>query len=218
MMWLLDLLGRIPSAFWGVVAGSVFTLTAVILTNRANDRRARAQFQHDQDLRTKERELVLKKDIYLSATEAISAGLRAVAALSNLDLAYDQLMQPYVDKSTAIAKVHIIGNEETLKAVATISSELQGTFMRLIIKRIPLTQMKQRIIIPSQQIANFEKERDRILELIKDHNIEGSPDQRRFKVLQGNFEFNQKHVLEGIKERNKLESTLRREQLSYAEE
>jgi len=152
LMWLLDLLERIPSAFWGVVAGSVFTLTAVILTNRANDRRARAQFQQDQGLRTKERELALKKDIYLSGTEAISAGLRAVAALSNLDLAYDQLMQPYIDKSSAIAKVHIIGNEETLQAVATISSELQGAFMRLIIKRIPLTQMKQHIITTNNKL------------------------------------------------------------------
>jgi hypothetical protein len=146
MMWLieraLDALQKIPASFWGIIIGSMLTLSGVILTNRASDRRARAQFLHDQTLHQRERELGLRKEIYLAATEALSAGLRAVPSLANLDLSYDQIVQPYVEKGAVIAKVHIIATEETLTAVAAISSALQGEMIRLTAKRIPLMHMK----------------------------------------------------------------------------
>jgi hypothetical protein len=213
-----NLFQSIPATFWGVVTGSALTLGGIILTNRANDRRARAQFQHEQNLRTKERELTLKKEIYLSAVETVSAGLKAVATFANLDVSYDQLIQPYADKSAEIGKVHVIGNDETLNAIATISSELNGAILRLAIKRIPLAQMKQQIVILAEQLAPYEKEQARILQLMTEHNIEGNPDQRRFDVLKGNFDFNHKQILEHTARINNMHAVLQQQQITYANE
>ena len=39
LQFLAQLLDKIPAAFWGIVVGSLFTLSGIFFTNRANDRR-----------------------------------------------------------------------------------------------------------------------------------------------------------------------------------
>jgi hypothetical protein len=51
-----------------------------------------------------------------------------------------------------------------------------------------------------------------------EHNVEGNPDQRRFHVLQSNFDFNHKRHLDTIKQRDNLNVALAKEQLAYVEE
>ena len=63
---------------------------------------------------------------------------------------------------------------------------------------------RNELSLVDNQIAQFGKERDRILEMIKQHNIEGVVDQRRWQVLQGNFEFEQKRVNDGLAHRAEL--------------
>ena len=41
LLSIIDLLNKIPATFWGVVVGSLFTLSGIYLTNRAGDRRLR---------------------------------------------------------------------------------------------------------------------------------------------------------------------------------
>jgi len=64
---LLALIERIPATFWGVVIGSFFSLGGIVIANRANDRRLREQLKHDREMRNRDRELSLRKDVYLSA-------------------------------------------------------------------------------------------------------------------------------------------------------
>lgn len=85
------------------------------LTNHANDRRLKRQLDHDRDMRSRERELSLRKDIYLAAAEAISAGLIAIGRFANLDIPHEKLTEAYLDKSPSIAKVHVIAKEQTAK-------------------------------------------------------------------------------------------------------
>jgi len=62
-----------------VLAGSFFSLGGVWLSNRNSARNLKAQLDHDRDIRAKEREMSMRKDIYLAAPEAIAAGYYAVA-------------------------------------------------------------------------------------------------------------------------------------------
>ena len=61
------LLGDIPATFWGVVVGSLFTLTGIYFTNRASDRRLRVQLQNDRELKNREREMTFRKDTYAAS-------------------------------------------------------------------------------------------------------------------------------------------------------
>ena len=61
----------------------------------------------------------------------------------NLELSAEQIGQRFGEKSSALAMVHVIANEQTLKEVATITSELNGAFLSMVAKRLPLSQLKE---------------------------------------------------------------------------
>ncbi len=120
LFWIIN---SIPPSFWGIVIGSLFSLGGIMITNRANDRRLRAQLEQDRDLKHREREMSLRKDVYLSAAETIWAGLSAIGRFSNLDIPHDKVIEAYSEKSYVIAKIHIIAKDETLKAVVAVINE-----------------------------------------------------------------------------------------------
>lgn len=208
----------IPAAFWGIVVGSFFTLGGVFLTNRANDRRLKAQLDHDRILKNRERELSLRKDIYLAATEAVAAGLSATARFADLSIPHDKLIERYIEKSSAIAKVHVIAREDTIKALANLISELGATYLRLIVKRYPLIAQRQRLELILGQVNSFGKERDRMLELIKQFNIDGTNDKRRWEVIQNAFDFEQNRIAKALEEHKAISEDLRVKQLQYLRE
>ena len=127
----LQMLDAIPASFWGVVVGSFFSIGGVALTNRASDRRLRAQFEHERKLKTKDREMALRKEVYLAAAEAIAAGLNAIVRFANLDLSNDQITAPYVEKAPAISKIHVIAQAETVKALSNFTGPLDSLFLTL---------------------------------------------------------------------------------------
>lgn len=222
MIVLLDLwdsiINKTPAAFWGIVFGSLFSFVIVLYTTRANDRRLRAQFVHDREIRAHDRDLSLRKDVYLAATEAISAALLAVNRFADLELSFEEISASYIDKSPAVAKVQIIAKEDTAKAVATFNSELMSVFMRLTAKRIPLVAQKQELRILSDQMKLFGAERDRMLELKRQYNLEGSSDQRRWNVIDSNFEFERKRVEVALEKHNQIASELLKVQFHYMKE
>ena len=180
---------RLPGTFWGVIIDSFFSLGGVVLTNLANDRRLRAQLDHDRQIKDRDRELSLRKDVYLAAAEAISAGFVAVARFANLDVPHEQITASYMEKSPSIAKVHVIAKGDTIKAVATFAGELAAVYLRLLARRVPLVARKEQVALLGQQIASFGNERDRLVDLLKHHNLEGSADQRRQGIIERNFLF-----------------------------
>jgi len=215
---LLGLAEKIPATFWGVVIGSFFSLGGVVLTNRAHDRRLRAQLAHDRDLRSRERELSLRKDVYLVAAEAISAGLTTIGRFADLDLPHDKLTDAYIEKSPSIAKVHVIAKEETARAIANFAGELGAAYLRLFAKRYPLVADKAKLEFLRKQMDDSGRECDRMLELMKQFNLDGAADQRRWDLIQRNFGFEQDRIAETLKQHDELAANLCTRQLEYMKE
>jgi len=90
--------------------------------------------------------------------------------------------------------------------------------LELLGKRLPLINKKQRIAIIDESVENEGKEREKMLELMRQHNIEGNTDQRRFEALQGNFDFHQKRVREMLDERAVLQRELAIAHMVFLEE
>jgi hypothetical protein len=212
---LVSLVGSIPSTFWGVVIGAFFALGGVHLTNRASDRRLKLQLEHDRTLKNVERELALRKDIYLAAAEAISEGLRTVLRFPDLLVSNRDLMDRYAEKAASVAKIHVVAKEETVNALSVFMSELEAAFLRLWVKRYPLMAQKERIDTLARQADEFGGTRDQMVELMRQHNIDGSNDPRRIQVLQGNFDFEQKRVAKSIEEQQALGKDLATKAISY---
>lgn len=217
-MDLLALLEKIPATFWGVVIGSFFSLGGVVLANHASDRRLQAQLDHDHKLKNRERELSLRKDVYLAAAEAVTAGFNAVGRFPDLNIPYEKLTEHYQDKASSIAKINVIAKEETVRTFVRFTNELASTFLRLVVKRYPLTAHQQRITILQDQLKHFGSARDRMVELMEQYNLDGTVDQHRWDQIQKKFDFEQGRVKKAIEESSALAKELYIKQLEYMRE
>lgn len=215
MNTIVQLFDAIPATFWGVVVGSFFSIASVAIANRASEKRLRAQFKHERESKTKDREMALRKEVFLSAAEAVTAGMDSIGRFADLDVPNDQVTQPYVEKSLAISKMHVIGRTETIILLGEFTSRLEALYMELYVRRYELMNEKDSIALIDNHIAQFGKERDRILEMIKQYNFEGAVDQRRWKVLQANFEIERNRINDGLTQRARLAATLQAKRLEF---
>lgn len=187
--YIMAFLGKVPGTFWGVVLGSLLSLAGVHLSNRAAERRQSSQLDHDREMRRQERDLSLRKDVYLAAADAMQSAVVFIGKLSNPNISLEEQSKAYFEKIPALAKVQIIGKTETIKAVLEFSSALSVSGLQLMSKRLPLDIAKNRLELLNIKATGFEKERDRWLEEMKKYNVAGKPDDRLWTSLKSNFDF-----------------------------
>ena len=208
----------IPATFWGVVAGSFFSLGGVALTNRASNKRLIAQFAHERTARTADREFALRQKIYLDAIEAAFAGMACLSKFVDPDTKDSEIMRPYVEKGPAIARTQIIANESTARAITALTTELNSAVFKLSTRRIRLTVLKEQINATDNLIQRFEKNRDEMLALMTQYNLEGRQDPKRWQTIDGNFQFERKRIDEHIEQKKRLMLTRANLQLEMTSE
>lgn len=209
---------NVPATFWGVLAGSLFTLIGVALTNHANFKRLERQLEHDRGLKADERKLNLKKDVYLPAAEAISAGLMAIGRLADLRIPQDKLLSDWIEKSPAIAKAQLVADEATTEAIARFNAELGATMFRLLAIRLPLTTRLQSADSLMQQVSRHSTENDRMLELSKEMNLSGTHDEQRQTTIDSYFQFNQQRITELLAQHNGQTQALFSDQMQFSKD
>lgn len=195
---------KIPASFWGVVTGSFFSMGGVVLSNRANDRRLRQQLLHDRESKNHEREMSLRKDIYLTAVEAIATGIYSLGSFANLNIPDEKITSAFTEKSPSITKIHVIAQKDTSKAVVKLVSELGAAYLRLIARRIPLFAEQKRINFHKEQLDIYRLEQNRMLELMKQYNLSGDYDHRKWDILEKNYNFEGERIDATIKEHDSL--------------
>lgn len=203
--------------FLGVVIAATAAFIGVFVTHRGHEKRFSRQLGHDKEVKRIEREMALRKEIFLDAAEAIVAGIGAVARFADLKVPHDELTKEFNEKRSAIAKVHIIAREETVYAVSAFMDELSATLIRLSLARQPLIQMQSRLKILEDQIQEFGKEKDRLVELMKQLNFEGNTEQHRWDFVKNTFEFEDKRANEANQEHQSLTLNLRTVHLNFLE-
>jgi archaellum component FlaC len=161
-MNLITLIESIPPAFYGVLIGSLLTIIGVTLTNISNTKRLRIQHEHEVALRNKERDLNMRREVYMDAMEAISAGITAISRFSELSETPEALMQSYSSLSSKLGKVTIVGQNETIEALANFQLDVNGAFLRMSAKR----EKFDAILRHSQAIeAEIEKLKERLTQM-----------------------------------------------------
>jgi len=134
-MTIISFIENIPPAFYGVLIGSMLTIIGVVLTNLSNTNQLRLQYEHERQLQNKERDLNMRREIYMDAMEGISAGITAVSRFAELNETPEALMKSFTSLSANVCKVTIVGQNETIEALANFQLELNGAFLRVSAKR-----------------------------------------------------------------------------------
>lgn len=154
-MNLTELIQSVQPTVWGFVIGAIITMLGVVISNAAHARRQREQHSHERELEAVERDLSLRREVYLAAIEALSAAMVAVGRFGDFNVPYQELMHSYTSRAPAIAKVNIVGKKQTIVAVNNVVQELTATFLRLISKRQRLDMVQQRLVAIDQQLASL---------------------------------------------------------------
>jgi len=212
---MIELIERIPATFWGVIVGGIFPLAGVWLTNYASEKRLLAQFTHDRGLKAIEREMTLKKEVYLSAAEAVSTGIMVLGNFANFEMHDEAVVKPYTEKSSAIAKVHVIGSLDTIKVMNVFVSELSSMFLILFTERAKISKDKIERDIVLRNIEYYSKLREGTLEMMKQSNLEAVPNQSRWSVLQNNYEFEAGYIEKAVAEHGVLNKQFCQKQIVF---
>lgn len=202
----------------GAILAATIALIGVFVTHRGNEKRFSKQLEHDRQQKRVDREMDLRKAVYLGAAEAIDAGLVVLSNYANLEKTPEELFREFSGKRSALSKIHLIAKEQTVTAVLAFSTEFADEVKRLSLLRNPLTQIQARIRMLGDHIQIFGKERDRMVDLMKQLNFEGNQDQRRWAFVRHTFEFEKKRVDDAIAEQLALDAKFRNDWAIFASE
>ena len=98
------------------MAGAAVAFVTAWLNNRAQDRRQRQQLEHEAQQRRTDREMSLRREIYLEAVAAIGKMQDYIASYARQDLTESEKLAKLQGATSALNKVQIAGTNTTIEA------------------------------------------------------------------------------------------------------
>lgn len=188
----LYMINQIPAVVWAAVIASLLTLVSVFFTNRNARIQQLASLKHDAAQRDREREMSLRREVYLRVAEAISKSQNLLVRLPDLNISDQELNAEFRQDSAFIAKIQVVGTNATVQAVSMLLQKLATAYMELSLQRFRLIERKNKITLMTNFIDKSLKEVDRYIELMKQLNLGGNADPRVWQVVTDNLEFERK--------------------------
>ncbi len=196
------------SGIIGALIGSLSSLAGVFSTNRGNNKRLREQLEYDRRIKREERELTLRKEVYLANAEAISSGLDAIYRFADLEIPNDAVAELFIQRSSSIGKSYLIANDETLRAIMNFIGELNSTYYGLWVKRDPLMKKKMLLTSLNEQIRRCDAEMSQLVEVVKRFSLAGEKDHDRWKWVTDSFDLQNKLRADLVKKFNVIANEL----------
>lgn len=200
---LINILALIPAPVWNVAAALV-AFTGVIITIWVQGVRFTKQLKHDRALRDREREMMLRKDVYLALSEAISAAEETLVNFANPEFPDGDLTKAYFSKSSAFARAYVIATPNTYIALNAFSAQLLNAWARLEEFRRPAVALAETKTSHKQNIKRAEDDRSRILAKIEKQSAESfgpmnDDDGWNFHLLNLAYESIQREIREELR-------------------
>ena len=199
---MLEIIRSIPINIWSVVLGSIIAFGGVLLSNRNQSKRLAIQLKHDSELRAIERKAVMRREVYLNAAEELVRANSYLGSLSQVDLTKTNIGDGLESFFASSAKLGLVAEEETGKALNELVLAYSGLLFKLMIKIMPISEQRNQINIINEHYDEAQTEIKRTLAEMNRQNESGTPDERVFNMLDSSFQFQQKRAKELADERN----------------
>jgi len=179
-----------PDLIWSGVVGAFIALAGAFLANWGHSKRQkqqlnhdlavhkdqhahdeerqRIQLSHDSEERRTEREMGLRRDVYLAAAAATGNLQEHLAHSARLDIPESDRIKLLKDNTGVLNKVHLVGGSETLRAFSGIQlSFARGTIS---VEEGRLAILKKNIDIDAlrRELDELQKKRENISEAAKE--------------------------------------------------
>ncbi len=161
--WLEEVLkGIVP-----VVIGSLITLLGVWLQGRSESKRLKIQLRHDSEQREKERQMDLRRDVFLGAAEALGKQAEYINLFGKVDFDFWKEQEILKGNVGAGYKVHLIAGIETIEAYARANQCWANAVLELSKKRLEVEEVKAELSSQESLIAMLSNRRDEALASMK---------------------------------------------------
>ena len=147
---------------------------------------------HQLKLAATEREKTTKKEVYLQAVEAITRIQNIISSFSNLNIDEQTLTSNMILDSGLIAKIQVVGTEETVKATSLFMSAIGTAILELMLERSSLIGRKHSIELAEEYRVKSSNEIERYISIMKNINLEGNQDKRLWGTINNNIDFESK--------------------------
>lgn len=162
------------------------------------------------------REKLLKKEVFMDAVEAIVRAQSVIGNIANMNFTEEQLGKEFSAESGKIAKVQLVGNEETVRAITNFMGELATIFIELILVRASLTMRKIDIDIAAKSRDQYQSEVERYISVMKSMDLAGNSDEAAWDSVNRSFEFEVEQRDKHNEELNELWSSQTKEQIQLS--
>jgi hypothetical protein len=189
----IELISKVPNVIWSAVIASFLTFLGVLWTNKGNEKRQTALLEHEKQKYQSEQKLALKKEVFLNVARSFADVLGIIPKLMNLDFTQKEIEIQMSDHSGIVAKSYLAAKEESVVAILNYSAETAEVFIKLMQERAVALDHKKAIEIYQATIDSAKKEKDRIISMMKELNLQGHNNQATFDYLNKSYE-----IQEGI--------------------
>lgn len=190
----------------GVVAAAISLAGAVggvILSNRSSERRLRDQLMHDRTERQRDRLASLRREVYLHLFEELSAVSSHLGSLAGKDPVTENLGGPLQSAMAQLAKVQLVGNEQTAIFAGELSSQFGDSLFRLILAAKPMHDLKIDINVANHAAQEQLAEAQRANREMRALNETDGATPAKMRALQSSFE----HAMQQFDEAGKKRDT-----------
>ena len=156
---------KIPIALFVAIVGSVGTLLGGIIaavlaltmnrqSNRQQNVRLKLQLQHEADQSNREREMALRRDVYLEAASEMAKAGYFIAKFGDLNLPLGEHEAMAKNFGAAMSKVHMVAGMEILTKAIEASNVFASINLELNLLRFSLLLNQKDISILQKSVEN----------------------------------------------------------------
>lgn len=203
--WMEILKGIVP-----VATGSLITLIGVGLHSWFESDRLKKKLQHDAEQREKERQMDLRREVFLGAAEALGRQSEYINLYSKVDFDFWKDQEIIKGNIGAWNKIHLIAGIETIDAYTRANQSWANALLKLTKARLKIEEVKSELKSQEDLIAMLSAHRDEALASIRALGTSSNSPQEMYQLHRRRFDELQGEIREEMAKKVELHSRLAR--------
>lgn len=193
-----------------VAAGSIITLFGVWLQSRSEAGRLKRQLQHDAEQREKERQMDLRREVFLGAAETLGRQSEYINLFSKVDFDFWKDQEVLKGNIGIAYKVQLIAGIDTIEAYARANQCWGSAILELAKMRLKIEEVKAELNGQESLIVLLSNHRDEALASMKAIVNSGAQSQDAYQFHRERFDDLQRDISGEVAKKAKLHSKLAR--------
>lgn len=191
-----------------VATGSLLTLFGVWLQSRSESNRLKIQLQHDAGQREKERQMDLRREVFLGVAEALGRQSEYINLFGKVDFDFWKEQELIKGNIGAGNKLNLIAGIETIEAYARANQAWAKALFELTKMRLQIEEVKGELKSQDEIIAMLSAYRDETLASMKAAGSPGFDSPEAFNLSRSRFDELQSKISDESLKKARLHSTL----------